>query len=113
MADVRVGLSEISSKRYKVTCNPERTNLDGKLGSSITWKPDPGTLFLFKEDIEFMDADGMFDVRLNLDGTITATTTREESVEHVYVYWLTLRREGMEFAVTVDPEVDNPPPPPG
>ena len=113
MPDVYVGLNEIDTKKYKVKCNPERTNLDGKLGSSITWWPDPGTVFISKDDIHFIDDGGMFDVKLNIDGTITATTTREEKVEHVYIYWLTVRRENMDFAITVDPEVDNPPPPPG
>ena len=115
MADVFVALDPVTisgGNGWKVKCNPERVNLDGLSGSKITWKPEPGTVFLFSDDIHFVADDGMFDVQLQPDGTITATTTREEEVEHVYIYFLTVRREGInDFAIIVDPEVDNPPPP--
>lgn len=98
---------------FQVRMNPERLYLDGSDSNTIIWEPRPGTIFASAGDVQFVDAGDRFDPVLNGDGTISTTVKGIEAVEKVYVYFLTLRNSAMpQVAVKVDPEVDNPPPPP-
>jgi len=110
--NVQVELKVPQPNVFQVVIFPERLYLDGRAGSTITWNPVNGTLFLNVDDIDFVDAADKFTKRFNTDGTITATLNETDPVEKIYVYFVTLRRADSEFAVKVDPEVDNPPPPP-
>jgi hypothetical protein len=109
---VQVELKMPEPNVFQVVIIPERLYLDGREGSKITWTPVRGTIFRNVDDIDFVDAADKFTKTFNTDGTITATVNGTDPIEKIYVYFVTLRRQDSEFAVKVDPEVDNPPPPP-
>jgi len=112
---------------YYVIVEPERILLDGKTeGNTIIWtmqgdSPNEPSLATFQAttDIEFKTAEGRarftdFTFSSTVEnGQITAKVVGPEVNETIFVYYINTHITGTEFVIRVDPEVDNPPPPPG
>ena len=78
--NVQVELKVPEPNVFQVVIFPERLYLDGRAGSTITWTPVNGTLFLSTDDIDFMDAAGKFTKTFNTNGTITATVNGTDAI---------------------------------
>jgi hypothetical protein len=96
--------------------DPERVQLDGKARNTITWTiTDPRkATFDTAEDITFLteSGKGRFEVVRDSSSQITATVEGTNENQTIYAYFLTIHLTAFPVAIRVDPEVDNPPPPP-
>lgn len=100
--------------------NPETVPLNGREGDTILWTiktPDTAT---FKDqptnpDIQFMSVSGKehFSIQFISSTQILATIAGTNENQTIYTYYLTVHLRNPEVAIRIDPEVDNPPPPPG
>ncbi|HEU4888953.1 MAG TPA: hypothetical protein VFV49_13790 [Thermoanaerobaculia bacterium] len=103
---------------WHININPESVPLDGRVESTITWniKTTDTATFLTREDVRFQTTNGRnrFTTTLDSASQITATINGAEEDQTIYTYLITvhLKKFDNQVAVRVDPEVDNPPPPP-
>jgi len=122
LVDVKVtNLGTAGSNSYYLKVDPERVLLDGKSGNKIiiTMKggEDSVAVFLSKDDIEFKTAKGKerfsrIEFENVENGRIIATAEGEEENETIYTYFINAHIIDSETVIRVDPEADNPPPPP-
>jgi hypothetical protein len=114
--NVAVNVSEPEPRVLLLRINPERVQLSGKDKNTITWKlNDAGAEFQSADDISFMTELGKNRFDVSFDPTtkvITAKVKGEEDNQIIYTYLLTVHFPKYNVALRVDPEVDNPPPPP-
>jgi hypothetical protein len=100
-----------------INVNPESVPLDGQQDSTIVWTiRTPGTAaFHDQDDIKFITQSGQsrFTVEHRSSIEMRATVVGLESDQTIYTYWLTVHLVNSNLIIRVDPEVDNPPPPPG
>jgi hypothetical protein len=118
--DVYVNVTQTSNGEHEVlhiNINPESVPLDGRSDSTITWTitdPDSAS-FQDMSDIQFITQGGQnrFVVEFVSPTQMTATVKGVESDQTIYTYYITVHLKAINAAIRVDPEVDNPPPPPG
>ena len=115
--NVAVNVSEPETRVLLLQINPERVQLSGKDKNTITWtlNTNGGAEFQSADDIKFMTDLGKerFDVKFDpTTKVITATVKGEELNQIIYTYLITVHFPQYGVALRVDPEVDNPPPPP-
>ena len=115
--NVVVNVSEPEPRVLLLKINPERVQLSGKDKNTITWTLNTGggAEFQSAEDISFMTELGQERFDVSFDPTtkaITATVKGEELNQIIYTYLITVHFPKYNVALRVDPEVDNPPPPP-
>lgn len=99
-----------------ININPESVPLDGRSDSQIVWtikSPETAT-FRQADDIQFITTGGQnrFVVSYDSPSQISATINGVESDQTIYTYYITVHLTKIQAAIRVDPEVDNPPPPP-
>ena len=109
------------SLAFHINVNPERVPLDGNLENTIQWTIEGGT---FKDvtDVDFMSDTGKdrFQVALDSPTQITARLS-DARIDDEVIYGYLLRvhiamqtpQGEVDVTIRLDPEVDNPPPPPG
>ena len=104
----------------RINVNPETILLDGLLDTTITWTMrTPETAHFVDNpvnpDIQFTTANGRehFSVRYDSPTQMSATVVATNDDQTIYTYYLTVHLANYPVAIMVDPEVDNPPPPPG
>jgi uncharacterized protein YabE (DUF348 family) len=100
-----------------INIDPETVPLDGKRDNTIVWTTVSELAeFVSPEDIQFRTNGGKsrFNVTFNQETKqITATINGDEEDQTIYTYFLTVHLPSLNAAIRIDPEVDNPPPPPG
>jgi hypothetical protein len=101
-----------------INVNPESVPLNGIRQDTIVWTiiTPLKAKFIDASDIGFITETGQaqFTPTLDSDFQITATIDHDEQDQTIYTYFLTVHLIGHDdLAIRVDPEVDNPPPPPG
>lgn len=114
-----------------IQVEPEVLQLDGQINKQITWTLTgdvnyggvTGPFFRSVDDVQFMTSRGktqFTDATMDPEGkTITRTVFEVEEDQTIYTYLLTVRfmvgkpgEPQHEIAISIDPEVDNPPPAP-
>ena len=112
--NVLVTVSEPEPRVVFLGINPERVQLNGKGGDTITWRLTGGGEFQSASDIKFVTSSGRgrFQVAFDSPNQITATVNGEEENQTIYTYLITVHFPEYNVALSIDPEVDNPPPPP-
>jgi hypothetical protein len=125
------GNSEIAGEvpRLYIKVQPEVLRLNGQNGNKITWSLSgdvnaggvTGPFFRLPGDVQFMTDRGtarfsnvVVDPHVGRAKAITTTVDGEETDQTIYTYLLTVRFMvgEQEIAISIDPEVDNPPPVP-
>jgi hypothetical protein len=108
---------------YLIAVEPEQIFLDGREDSAIvlTMRPDSMAQFTSTADMHFQTEGGRArfpdmtfeppDLPLHR-GRITAKTSGPEMDRTVYTYFVDSHLLEHDIIVRVDPEADNPPPPP-
>lgn len=104
-----------------INVNPEMITLQGVAGDTILWTiRTPSTAFFVNhsgsQDVDFKTLGGkaLFDVVFISPSQILATVRDGNENQTIYTYYLTVHLVNPAgVAIRIDPEVDNPPPPPG
>ena len=104
-----------------INVNPEMVPLNGVVGDTILWTiKTPSTAYFANhpgnEDIEFKTPGGKahFNVLWVSATQILGTVIETNENQTIYTYYLTIHLVNPAgVAIRIDPEVDNPPPPPG
>ncbi len=95
---------------------PERMLLSGVMNNIINWQMMEGSLAVFTgvDDISFGENSSFFSKSWIADqGIISARVTGTNPNETIYTYFLSVHlRDPEGVVIQLDPEVDNPPPPP-
>lgn len=114
--DVAIRVSEPETSVFYVSVVPECLQLSGHVENTITWTlhGESGAIFKSENDINFQtqQGKGRFQLTQTGDHTITGTVTGPEENQTIYTYEFTVHFPSVGVALRVDPEVDNPPPPP-
>ena len=102
---------------FHININPERVLLDGEKTNSIQWDLT-GATFQSQSDIEFATDLGKarFAVsRVSETQMVATLTDLEQADEIIFAYLLRVHLNvgGTPVTIRLDPEIDNPPPPPG
>jgi hypothetical protein len=109
------------SVAFHINVNPERVPLDGNLQNTIQWTI-AGATFKDVSDIEFMSNAGKERFQVTLDSPTQITARLSDAIiedEIIYGYLLRVHIAmqtplgEVDVTIRLDPEVDNPPPPPG
>ena len=113
--DVFVNVSEPEPRVVLLSINPERVLLNGRNGDTITWTlSGSGGEFQTVDDIQFLTNGGKnrFQLKFVSATQIAGVVIGNEENQTVYTYYVTVHFPAYDIALRVDPEVDNPPPPP-
>ena len=106
---------------FHINVNPERVPLDGKLDNVIQWTIE-GATFKDVSDIEFMSTEGKNRFQVNLDSSTQITAALlggriDDEVIYGYLLRVHIAMQTplgeVDVTIRLDPEIDNPPPPPG
>jgi hypothetical protein len=114
--DVDISVTEPDTGVYYVSVNPEHLPLNGNPENTITWKlhSNIGATFKSETDVMFQTPRGKTRFHITKDAdstdTIVGHVTGPEEDQTIYTYYFTVHIG--DVSVRVDPEVDNPPPPP-
>jgi hypothetical protein len=114
--DVDITVTEPETGVFYVSVNPEHLPLNGTPANTITWKlrGNIGAKFHSESDVQFPSARGQerFQIKMppNQTERIVGTVIGPEEDQTIYTYYFTVHIG--DVSVRVDPEVDNPPPPP-
>ena len=124
--NVQVTVENPQPNMYYIKVNPERVLLDGRERNTIRWTMLGESIasFTAKTDVEFITNEGKgrfpfddmtFTTPAGTRGVITATNVGPEVNETIYTYFLNahVMVGEAEVVIRIDPETDNPPPPPG
>lgn len=113
--DVFVNVSEPEPRVVLLSINPERVLLNGRNGDTITWTlSGSGGEFQTVDDIQFLTNGGKnrFQLKFVSATQIAGVVIGNEENQTVYTYYVTVHFPAYDVALRVDPEIDNPPPPP-
>ena len=114
--DVTVIAPPDEENTLHININPESVPLDGRSDSTVVWRMKTLDTARFEsaDDIRFITTGGQnrFVVSFDSESQITATINGVEEDQTIYTYYITVHLVNYPVAIRVDPEVDNPPPPP-